>query len=174
MKARTFLFIVLSCLLVVGCKKSQNEPEEPLPQETPTVITEEQLMSYFPYKNGDRILFERYDLEKVIYTVEDVKTSKDAGKIHLDISMSGTEYLDPTTPYYITLTAEVTDKQFKIDFSQQLYVFPATKGNYVYEGKGEELPETITFSNNAVIKKDKGLIYYKDADSGEWNFLKRL
>ena len=39
--------------------------------------------------------------------------------------------------------------------------------------KGEELPETITFSNNAVIKKDKGLIYYKDADSKEWNFLKR-
>ena len=174
MKVRNIFYIALCSLLLVGCKKTKDEPSEPQSQLAP-VITEAQLMSYFPYKTGDQIVFMRWDYQDVIYTVEEATLSKEADGMHLDISMSGVKRFSQTILYYITMSAEVTDKQLKMDFSHRLIGFPETKGSYVYEaGKSDTLPEAITLSNNAVIKKDQGLFYFEDADSEEWYFKERL
>lgn len=167
MKARTFLFIVLSCLLIVGCKKSQNEPEE----STPTVITEEQLMSYFPYKNADRLVF-RSSTYDVTYTVLECRATKSDDEMIVNVSMTGSTYM--TDGYYMIVKIVVTDQQLKMDFSQNIADI-GTEGTYLLDlSKGEKLPETIILSNNAVIKQNEGIVSYIDGYSDKWNFLKRL
>ena len=171
MKATKLLLIALSCLLIVGCKKSQNEPKEPLPQETPTVITEEQLMSYFPYKNADRLVF-RGSTYDVTYTVLECRATKSDDKMIVNVSMTGSTYL--TDGYYMIVKIVVTDQQLKMDFSQNIADI-GTEGTYLLDlSKGEKLPETITLSNNAVIKKNEGIVSYIDGYSDKWYFLKRL
>ena len=55
MKATKLLLIVLSCMLVIGCKKnkSDDEPTPPTPQTD--TISAQVLQSYYPYKNMEQI-----------------------------------------------------------------------------------------------------------------------
>ena len=179
MKATKLLLIALSCMLIVGCKKSQNEPEESQPQGTTTVITEDQLKSYFPYAVGDKIVFRNDDqFYDYTYTVKVYSFTNQAGKMNLIVSMKGSDSssIDPEV-LSIELKAEVTDnKILKIDFENSIKNMPKSivTGTYTYDAsKEDELLEKITLSNGAIIKEKKGLVYYEDYESGEWYFLKR-
>ena len=71
--------------------------------------------------------------------------------------------------------AEVTNGTLlKINFQQITGGAFEINGSYTYDAtKGKEIPETITLSNGAIIKKDVGLYYYKDTDFLEWTFYRR-
>lgn len=180
MKARSFLFIIMSCLLVVGCtKKSEDEPTPTPSEPSYTKITEDMLKSYFPYAVDDQIVFrnEILSVEDNIYTVKECTFTNKAGKMNLAISMNGKQILNEKDQFIMEWNAEVTDnKILKIDFVQYLIVQPSNKtiGTYTYDAsKDGELPAKITLSNGAIIQQDKGLTYYEDYDSGKWYFLKR-
>ena len=178
MKTKTFLLIALSCLLVVGCKKSEEKNDPTPPEPTFTKITEDQLKSYFPYAVDDKIIF-RSNLTRNdhTYTVQECSFTNKAGKMNLAVSMKGREPFADHDQLTIELKAEVTDnKILKIDFLQYLIVQPAsrTTGSYTYDAsKNDSLPATITLSDGTVIKQDKGLSSYIDYDSEEWAFLRR-
>lgn len=62
MKAKTFLLIALSCMLLMGCKKTKNEPETPYKDELKETALE--IASYLTdnYQEGDSVYFLRTDL----------------------------------------------------------------------------------------------------------------
>lgn len=173
MKTTKLLLIVLSCMLIIGCKKNSDEPTPPS-QQTDTISTE-QLQSYFPYKNTDKIVFRsnRAAGGDVTYTVISSKLSYEKNSMQLIATMSGTDY--DKTPYFISLKGVVTDGTLlQIDFQQITANAFEIKGNYTYDAtKEKEIPETITLSNGAIIKKNIGLYYYKDRDLLEWWFHRR-
>lgn len=178
MKAKSFLFIVLSCLLVVGCKKSE-EKNEPTPSEpTFTKITEDQLKSYFPYAVGKRLGFDSEEsTADLYYTIKEVKFTNNSNKMELFVSMKGEGSGSTGIAYQIIdmkttvtngkiLNTEFTN--YKIYNSSKLW---ETTASYTYDAsKNDSLPEKITLSNGAIIKKDKGLVYYEDNDSYKWYF----
>ena len=174
MKATKLLLIVLSCMLVIGCKKnkSDDEPTPPAPQ-TDTISTE-LLKSYFPYKNMDKIVFESRGSADVIYTVITAKTIYENKKLQLTTTMNGVDDIRSGT-YFVSLKAEVTNGTLlKINFQQITGGAFEINGSYTYDAtKGKEIPETITLSNGAIIKKNVGLYYYKDTDFLEWTFYRR-
>lgn len=178
MKARTFLFIVLSCLLVVGCtKKSEDEPTPTPSEPTFTKITEEQLMSYFPYTTGRRLAFETESYATIYYTVKEAKLTNNSNKMELYVSMKGEGDGSTGVAYQvIDMKTTVTDsKILKTEFANYLIYSSdkkwETTGSYTYDAsKNDSLPEKIVLSNGAIIQKDKGLIYYEDYDSYKWYF----
>lgn len=175
MKATKLLLILLSCMLVVGCKKNNTEDEPTPPTPQTDTISAEQLKSYFPYKNMDKIVFRSTYAAggDVTYTVISSKLSYEKNNMQLITTMSGTDY--DKTNYFISLKGVVTDGTLlQIDFQQITANAFEIKGNYTYDAtKEKELPETITLSNGAIIKKNTGLYYYKDTDLLEWTFYRR-
>ncbi len=177
MKAKSFLFIIMSCLLVVGCtKKSEDEPTPPEPSFTK--ITEDQVKSYFPYAVDDQIVFRGEGWSDHTYTVKESSFTNKAGKMNLAVSMTGRDtFISSKDTYTIELKVEVTDnKILKIDFLQYLNIQPSSKttGTYTYDAsKNDSLPEKIVLTNGAIVQKDKGLVYYEDYDSYKLYFLRR-
>lgn len=173
MKTKTFLFIVLSSLLAVACSKDSETPP------SFNKITEEQLKSYFPYAKGDQMEFEPENApwNFITYTVKEFAFANKEGKMTVTVSMAGREPASKTDDFSIELNAEVTDnKILKIDFAERIITIPSSlvTGTYTYDaGKEDGLPEEITLSNGAIVKKDKGLVYYEDYDSNKIYFLKR-
>lgn len=167
MKAKSFLLIALSCLLVVGCKKSDDSNAE----EQFTKITEEQVKSYFPYAVDDRQLFIS-NIGYLYYTVAENSFTNTAGKMNIKVLLNGKDVYgsDYCT---VELKAEVTDnKILKVDFTHSFTRTAAHNiiGSYTFDAsKGEDLSDEITLSCGAIIKKNVGLLYYKDYSSYEWN-----
>jgi hypothetical protein len=177
MKAKTLLLIALSSLLIVGCKKSEENNEPTSPEPSFTKITEEQLKSYFPYAVDDKIIFSNEGFSNLTYTVKDCLFNNKAGKMKLAVSMNGRADFSDHDATTIELNAEVTDnKILKIDFLEYLINQPSAKttGTFTYDAsKNDSLPEQIVLSNGAIIKQDKGLVYYEDCYSYKWSFWRR-
>ena len=185
MKAKSFLLIALSCLLVVGCKKSEEKTEPTPPEPSFTKITEDQLKSYFPYIVGDEFIF-RCDVivEDRILRVDNYSFTNKAGKMIVDVNFIGREryaHIDGSNPEYfhIDLKAEVTNnKILKMDSEYEYIIYmpydTKVPGTYTYDAsQNDSLPERISLSDVATIKKDIGLTYYVDDDGYEFYFLKR-
>ena len=173
MKAAKLLLIVLSCMLVIGCKKNKSDDELTPPAPQTDTISTELLKSYFPYKNMDKIVFECHGNPDVTYTVVDAKTTYANKKLQLTTTMNGSDVKSGT--YFVSLKAEVTNGTLlKINFQQITGGAFEINGSYTYDAtKEKEIPETITLSNGAIIKKNVGLYYYKDTDFLEWTFYRR-
>ena len=178
MKAKTLFLILLSSLLVVGCKNKSEENNEPTPPEpTFTKITEDQVKSYFPYTTGRRLAFETESYATIYYTVKEAKLTNNSNKMELYVSMKGEESGSTGVAYdIIDMKTTVTDsKILKIEFTNYS-VYSSSKiwettGSYTYDAsKNDSLPEKIVLSNGAIIQKDKGLIYYEGYDSTKWYF----
>lgn len=174
MKATKLLLLVLSCMLVIGCKKNKSEDEPTQPTQQTDTISTQMLQSYFPYKNLDKIVFESRGTSDVTYTVIDAKTTYGNKKLQLTTTMNGSDGRNNGT-YFVSLKAEVTNGTLlKINFQQITGGAFEINGSYTYDAtKEQELPETITLSNGAIIKKNIGLYYYKDTGFLEWTFYKR-
>ena len=174
MKATKLLLIVLSCMLVIGCKKnkSDDEPTPPAPQ-TDTISTE-LLKSYFPYKNMEKIEFVSVT-RLVTYSVINSKLSYKDKQMSLSTTMSGKELGDTTPYYHLSLSADVTNGTvLRIDFSY-LEGIEELKASYTHDiTKDGKLPETIEFSGDNIkvtIKKDKGLTeYFNFLMNDQWQF----
>lgn len=173
MKATKLLLLVLSCMLVIGCKKNKSEDEPAQPAQQTDTISAQVVQSYFPYKNMDKIVFECYGNPDVTYTVVDAKTTYANKKLQLTTTMNGSDVKSGT--YFVSLKAEVTNGTLlNINFQQITGGAFEINGSYTYDAtKGKEIPETITLSNGAIIKKNVGLYYYKDTDFLEWTFYRR-
>ena len=172
MKTLKVCFFVLCGALLLAC----GGPEEPTQK-----ITEEQFKSYFPYSNGDRMVFFNDLIGDVTYTVLESSSINSANKMNIKVTMVGTNYLGEQL-YFILLNGEVADnKIIKIEFSQGLEdsmntngTIPAN-GSYVFDvSAGETLPSVITLSDGSIIEQDKGITYFVDFDSEKWYFKKRL
>ena len=177
MKAKTLFLILLSSMLIVGCKNKSEENNEPTPPEPSfTKITEDQVKSYFPYAVDDKIIFYNDRILDANYTVKDFTLTNKSDKLNILVTMTGTDFMGTET-YAMELKAElISNKILKMDFSERIITIPTSNvtGTYTYDAsKGEELPTEIILSNGAIIKKDKGLVYYEDYDSNPWNFLRR-
>ena len=177
MKAKNVFYLLLSCLLIVGCKNKSEENNEPTPPEPSfTKITEDQVKSYFPYAVDDKIIFYNDRILDAIYTVKDFTLTNKSDKLNILVTMTGNDFMGTET-YAMELKAElISNKILKMDFSERIITIPTSNvtGTYTYDAsKGEELPTEIILSNGAIIKKDKGLVYYEDYDSNPWNFLRR-
>ena len=172
MKATKLLLIILSCMLVIGCKRNNSDEPTPPSQQTDT-ISIELLKSYFPYKNMDKIVFESHGTADVTYTVIDAKTTYENKKLLLTTTMNGSD--GRSGIYFVSLKAEMTNGTLlKISFQQITGSAFEINGSYTYDAtKEKEIPETITLSNGAIIKKNIGLYYYKDTDLLEWTFYRR-
>ena len=178
MKTKTLFLILLSSLLVVGCKNKSEENNEPTPPEPSfTKITEEQLMSYFPYTTGRRLAFETESYATLYYTVTEAKLTNNSNIMELNVSMKE-EGVETTGLTYqvIDMKTTVTDsKILKTEFTNYR-VYSSSKmwettGSYTYDAsKNDSLPEKIVLTNGAIVQKDKGLIYYEDYDSYKWYF----
>ena len=167
MKATKLLLIVLSCMLVIGCKKnkSDDEPTPPTPQTD--TISAQVLQSYYPYKNMEQIKFaSTFDYEIVSYSVINSKLSYKDKQMSLSTTMSGKGLGDSTPLYHLSLSADVTNGTvLKIDF-RYLEGISEMKASYTHDiTKDGKLPETIEFSSEKIkvtLKKDKGLTEYLD------------
>jgi hypothetical protein len=143
-------------------------------------ITEAQLKSYFPYSNGDRIVFFNDLMGDVTYTVLE-STLRDSSHImNVNVTMVGANYMGEQL-YYLVMNAKVTDnKIIKIDFFQGLESSPNANElsdgeSFVYDVSADgELPSIITLSKGSVIQRDKGITSFIDFDSEKWYFKKRL
>ncbi len=172
MKATKLLLIVLSCMLVIGCKRNNaDEPTPPTPQYP--VITMYSLKAYFPYETIDRQIFRESDgFMGLTYTVNEATfTSKD-NKMIASIFMDGNMQTSTSDLHSdIHMTVEVTDKHLL-----KATVVITYNGNYSVEGtyeydtaKSGKLPDKLNFSNGAIVEKDKGLTHYVDAFGTEWD-----
>lgn len=173
MKATKLLLIALSCMLIIGCKRNNTEDEPTPPASQTDTISAAELQSYFPYKNMDKIVFESHGTADVTYTVIDAKTTYENKKLLLTTTMNGSD--GRSGIYFVSLKAEVTNGTLlKINFQQITGGAFEINGSYTYDAtKEKEIPETITLSNSAIIKKNIGLYYYKDTDLLEWTFYRR-
>ena len=173
MKATKLLLIVLSCMLVIGCKKNKSDDEPTPPAQQTDTISAQVVQSYFPYKNMDKIVFESRGTADVTYTVVDAKTTYGNKKLQFTTTMNGSDGRGGT--YFVSLKAEVTNGTLlNINFQQITGGAFEINGSYTYDAtKEKEIPETITLSNGAIIKKNVGLYYYKDTDFLEWTFYRR-
>jgi hypothetical protein len=102
----------------------------------------------------------------------------------VDVNFIGREryaHIDGSNPEYfhIDLKAEVTNnKILKIDSEYEYIIYmpydSKVPGTYTYDAsQNDSLPEKISLSDVATIKKDIGLTYYVDDDGYEFYFLKR-
>ena len=181
MKAKTLLLIALSSLLVVGCKKSEENNEPTSPEPSFTKITEDQLKSYFPYTVGDEYIFRcEVGVEDRIFRVADYSFTNKAGKMTVDVSLIGRERYSSDDEFLsIDLKAEVTDNKIlkmSSEYDYIIYMPVGTKvlGTYTYDAsKNDSLPAKISLSDVATIKKDIGLSYYVDDVGYQFYFLKR-
>ena len=178
MKATKLLLIVLSCMLVIGCKKNKTEDELTPPASQTDTISAADLQSYFPYKNMEQIEF--FSSSKLVtYTVINSKLSYEDKKMLLSTTMSGTALGESAPNFYLSLSAEVTNGTvFAIDF-RYLEGIEEMKANYTHDiAKKGELPEVIEFSGEDIkvtIKKDKGLSeYYHISMNERWQFRRFL
>lgn len=173
MKASKLLLIVLSCMLVIGCKKNKTEDEPTPPTPQYPVITMDSLKAYFPYQTVDRLIFEESGgFLGLTYTVKEATfTSKD-NKMIASIFMDGIMETSSSDLHSdVQMTAEVTDKHLL-----KATVVVTYNGNYSVEGtyeydtaKSGKLPDKLNFSNGAIVEKDKGLTHYVDAFGKEWD-----
>lgn len=178
MKAVKCMKMCLAAIVMLGFAScGQNEPETPT--LTP-IITESQVKSYFPYGNGDRIVFFNDLIGDITYTVSEATFNTNASNMEANVTMFGTNYLGEQL-YFITLKAEVANKRIlKIEFSQgieepQLTNATSKTGSYVYEAsESSELSQSITLSDGSIIKQEEGLVYFVDFDAEKWYFKKRL
>lgn len=177
MKATKLLLIMLSCMLVIGCKKDKTEEEPTPPTPQYPTISMDSLKNYFPYKTGDQIYFRGWG-GNVIYTINKATFESEGNKIYINITMDG-DYNYGDAEYLVEMKVEVTDrKTLRATFYECIvysgeHRFP-TEGDYFYDtSKSGDLPEMFTFTNGAIIKKGTGLSYYLDADSRPWTFIMR-
>lgn len=173
MKATKLLLLVLSCMLVIGCKKNNSDEPTPPSQQTDT-ISAQLLKSYFPYTNMEKIEFVSVT-RLVTYSVINSKLSYKDKQMSLYTTMSGKELGDTTPHYHLSLSADVTNGTvLRIDFSY-LEGIEELKASYTHDiTKDGKLPETIEFSGDNIkvtIKKDKGLIeYFNLLMNDRWQF----
>jgi hypothetical protein len=168
MKTTKLLLLVLSCMLVIGCKRNNaDEPTPPTPQYPN--ITMDSLKSYFPYKTGDRVVFRLREIS-VNYTVNEATFVSKDNKIIANISMDGSV---PTfgTPFHVKLAAEVTDNHIlKTTFSLASSGQPKV-GSFEYDtAKKGVLPDKFNYSCGAIVEKNIGLTHYLDVQGSEWDY----
>lgn len=177
MKATKLLLILLSCMLVVGCKKNNTEDEPTSPttqkQQYP-VITMDTLKQYFPYQMGDRPIFQESDgYFGITYTVNEVTFASKDNKIIASIFMEGimSAY---NQQYKVHIAAEVTDQHLlKTTFSlTRSGQSQQTEGSFEYDtAKDGALPDQFNYSNGAIVEKDKGLTHYIEEEfASEWDW----
>ena len=171
MKNLKFSILLLCSMFLLACGGS-GEPSQ--------TITEAQLKSYFPYSNGDRIVFYNDLMGDVTYTVLESALRDSSNIKNVNVTMVGTNYMGEQL-YYLVLHAKVTDKKIlKIDFFQGLESSPKTNElsggeSFVYDVSADgELPSIITLSKGSIIQRDKGITSFVDFDSEKWYFKKRL
>ena len=170
MKATKLLLLVLSCMLVIGCKKnnSDDEPTPPTPQYP--IITMDSLKSYFPYEAIDRQIFnESNGYVGFTYIVKEATFASKDNKIIANVLMEGS--IDEwNVNFKVQLTAEVTDQHLlKSTFSVAVNGQPKA-GSFEYDtAKNGVLPDKLNYSCGAIVEKDKGLTHYIDAYEQEWD-----
>ena len=178
MKASKLLLIVLSCMLVIGCKNNQTEDEPTPPAQQTDTISAAELQSYFPYKNMDKVDFAA-GANYVQYIVTKSLLSYEDKKMLLSTTMSGTSSIDSSHKYYLSLNAEVTNGTvLKVDFLYVEAYAGELKATYTHDiTKDGDLPEEITFTSKDVkvtIKKDTGLTKFFEMDRHwEWIFMRK-
>ncbi|GEM_PF-4079737 len=170
MKATKLLLIVLSCMLVIGCKKnkSDDEPTPPAPQYP--LITMDTLKHYFPYETIDRQIFLESDGGmRFTYTVKEATFASKDNKITANIRMEGSIDVAQAT-FKVQLTAEVTDQHLlKSTFSVAVNGQPK-EASFEYDtAKEGALPDQLNYSNEAIVEKGKGLTHYIDGYGQGWD-----
>lgn len=174
MKATQLLLLVLSCMLIVGCKNNETE-DEPTPPVTQTdTISATELQSYFPYKNMDKLDFVAGGGDLVLYIVTKSQLSYENKRMLLSTVLDGTQFGDSSHKYNLSLNAEVTNGTvLKVDFLYKEPYAGELKASYTHDiTKDGDIPEEITFSSEDVkvtIKKDKGLTcFYEMLSHWKW------
>lgn len=172
MKATKLLLIVLSCMLVIGCKKnkSDDEPTPPTPQYP--LITMDTLKHYFPYETIDRQIFNESDgFMGFTYIVKEATFASKDNKITANILMEG--YIDIfKVTFTVQLKAEVTDQHLlKTTLSTDISgVGRPKEASFEYDtAKEGALPDQLNYSNEAIVEKGKGLTHYIDGYGQGWD-----
>lgn len=187
MKTKLFLFI-LSGMVLISCTKKADEPTPPEPEPQPQpeqvdTIGQDMLLSYFPYKTADRIVYYNDLIGNINYTVVESRFTKEDSVMHVSVMMWGVDMIDPELFYVIKIEAQVTNRQvLQVDFtytldtgSEETAEWNVARGSYTYDAASKEkLPASITLSNGSIIKQNEGLIYFVDYDAEKWYFNKRL
>ena len=174
MKASKLLLIVLSCMLVIGCKKNktEDEPTTPTPQQYP-VITMDSLKAYFPYQMIDRLIFEESNgFSGLTYFVKETTFASKDNKMIVSIFMDGNMQTSTSDLHSdIHMTVEVTDQHLlKATFVITYNGSYSIEGTYEHDtAKSGKLPDKLNFSKGAIVEKDKGLTHYADAFGTEWD-----
>ena len=170
MKATKLLLIVLSCMLVIGCKKNKTEDEPTPPTPQYPLITMDTLKHYFPYETIDRQIFREDDgFWGFAYTIKEATFASKDNKITANIRMEGSIDVAQVT-FTVQLTAEVTDQHLlKSTFSVAANGQPKA-GSFEYDtAKKGALPEQFNYSCGAIVEKDKGLAHYIDGYGQGWD-----
>ncbi len=173
MKASKLLLIVLSCMLVIGCKKNKTEDEPTPPTPQYPVITMDSLKAYFPYQSGDEIYFLSGGAFSTVYTVNEATFASKDNKMIVSIFMKGIMQTSTSDVHSdVHMTAEVTDQHLlKATFVITYNGSYSIEGTYEYDtAKSGELPNKFNFTNGAIIEKDQGLIHYVDYFNNVWEF----
>lgn len=171
MKATKLLLLVLSCMLVIGCKKNNSdEPTPPTPQYP--LITMDTLKHYFPYETIDRQIFNESDgFMGFTYIVKESTFASKDNKITANILMEG--YIDIfKVTFTVQLKAEVTDQHLlKTTLSTDISgVGRPKEASFEYDtAKEGALPDQLNYSNEAIVEKGKGLTHYIDGYGKGWD-----
>lgn len=175
MKATKLLLILLSCMLIIGCKKNKTEEEITPPasqeQQYPT-ITMDTLKHYFPYQVGDRLIFdESGGFLAVTYTISETTFASKDNKMIANIIMEGI-MPDYNVQFKVHIAAEVTDQHMlKSTFSVAIGQSQAKKESFEYDtAEKGALPVKFNYSDGAVVEKDKGLTHFVDELGNGWDF----
>ena len=172
MKATKLLLIVLSCMLVIGCKKNNTEDEPTPPTPQYPLITMDTLKHYFPYETIDRQIFLESDGGmRFTYTVKEATFASKDNKITANILMEG--YIDLfKVTFTVQLKAEVTDQHLlKTTLSTDISgVGRPKEASFEYDtAKEGALPDQLNYSNEAIVEKGKGLTHYIDGYGIGWD-----
>ena len=173
MKATKLLLIVLSCMLVIGCKKNNTEDEPTPPTPQYPLITMDTLKHYFPYETIDRQIFREDDdgFFGFAYTIKEATFASKDNKITANILMSG--YIDLfKVTFTVQLKAEVTDQHLlKTTLSAEgSGVGRPKEASFEYDtAKEGALPDQLNYSNEAIVEKGKGLTHYIDGYGQGWD-----
>ena len=185
---KKLLLLLAGCVVMFGCK-SADEPQTSTGEpQNEKMITEQVLKSYFPYKNGDRIVYFNDLIGDMNYTVVESAFRNESDKMILSVNMFGYDVMGNQL-CILSLVGEVTEKHLlKIEYTQGLNNSPSensvqqlnnvpssTSGSFVFKKKKKgNLPATITLSDGSIIKQNEGLTYFIDFDTEKWYFKKRL